>query len=97
MARSAAQKRALEEARLEKEEKRRAQEAKRQRELRLGEAIIEWEEDIERLRETLEPFNNPRGKVRSVEQNMMALQTALYYMEAARELDQGTEAGTAGV
>ena len=65
------------------------------RETRLGDAIIEWEEETELLREALEPFRNQRGKVRSLEQNIMAMQTVLYYMEAAREQAEETEDITA--
>jgi hypothetical protein len=82
--RSAGQKRGIEEAR-------KAREAKRMKETRLGDAIVAWEEEVQRLREALEPFRNQKGKVRTLEQNIMAMQTALYYMDAAREQAEETD------
>lgn len=84
MARSKAQKRSTAEARKERD-------AKRMRETRLGDALVAWEEEVDKLREAIEPFRNQKGKVRSMEQNVMAMQTTLYYMQAAREQAEETE------
>ena len=66
------------------EEARRTQDAKRKREERLGNAIVEWEEHVERCETALDPFLHPMGKPRSQDQIVMAMQTSLYFMRQFR-------------
>jgi len=66
------------------EEARRLKDAKRKKEDRLGEAIVEWEDKIAELETALEPYRHPRGKARTQEQIVMSMQTALHLMQEAR-------------
>ena len=51
---------------------------------RLGESLVEWEERIVQLETALEPWGHPKGKPRTQEQIVMALQTCLFFMRQAR-------------
>eukprot|EP00957_Ditylum_brightwellii_P059344 4505331-Ditylum_brightwellii.AAC.1 len=58
--------------------------AKRKQKARLGEAIIKWEERIEKLENSLEPWRHPKGKPRSEAQHVMMMESALFFMKQAQ-------------
>ena len=84
MARSAANERRRQN--LENTQKAKDQEvqSKRKRLDRLGNNLVEWEEQIEVFETALAPFRHSKGTVRTKEQIVMALETTLFFMKQAR-------------
>mmetsp|Transcript_27265 Transcript_27265/g.34815 ORF Transcript_27265/g.34815 Transcript_27265/m.34815 type:complete len:130 (-) Transcript_27265:523-912(-) len=51
----------------------------------MGMTIVEWDEMIDSLETALEPFKHKKGKSRTLEQNVMAMETVLHVMKTALE------------
>ena len=67
-----------------------------QRSRRQAETIRQWEEDRDKLAEALEAWEHPKGRIRSIEQHVMALQSLVHQMtlmasDATEDNDLRTE------